>query len=705
MSASVSEPIPPTPPRAPRRQHRIEQLGRVRQDDYAWMKDENWREVLHDPKALRADIREHLEAENAYTKAMLASTEALQGQLFEEMKGRIKEDDASVPEPDGPFEYFVRYEAGAQHPLHVRRRRAPEAAEEVLIDADALAKGKAYFSLAHAEHSPDHQLYAWAADEQGSEIYRVHVKALAGGEVLAEPIEECTGDFCWSRDSAWIYWIWRDAEGRPAKVFRRPARGGKADDVLVYDEPDDGFFLHVHRSSSGAYVVIGAGNHETSEAWLIPQDDPTTAPRLVEPRREGVLYDVEHWGDRFVIRTNDDGAVDFKLVFAAEAHPSKESWREFVAHEPGRLIEGVMAFAGHLVRSEISNAVDRLVVTEKADLSEHAIAFDEEAYALSADGGYEYDTSIVRFVYQSPTTPRQWFDYDMVQRTRILLKTQEIPSGHDPARYVVRRLTAVAADGAEIPITVLHLRSAAIDGSEPLLLYGYGAYGLSMPASFSIVRLSLVDRGWVFAIAHIRGGSEKGRGWFLDGRRFAKKNSFTDFITAGEHLAEAGYGRAGRIVAQGGSAGGMLMGAVANLKPELFAGIVAEVPFVDVLNTISDEDLPLTPPEWPEWGDPIRDEAAYDYISSYSPYDNIAPRPYPAILATGGLSDPRVTYWEPAKWAARLREEGRAPRPVLLKINMDAGHGGASGRFDHLKDPALAYAFAIWAIEQAGATA
>jgi oligopeptidase B len=704
MSASVSEQESPTPPRAPRRQHRIEQLGRVRQDDYAWMKDENWRQVLHDPGALRADIREHLEAENAYTKAMLASTEALQGQLFEEMKGRIKADDASVPEPDGPFEYYVRYEAGAQHPLHVRRRRAPEAAEEVLIDADALAKGKAYFSLAHAEHSPDHALYAWAADEQGSEICRVQVKALAIGETLAEPIEECTGDFCWSRDSAFIYWIWRDAEGRPAKVFRRPARGGKADDVLVYEEPDDGFFLHVHRSSSGAYVVIGAGNHETSETWLIPQADPTAAPRRVEPRREGVLYDVEHWGDRFVIRTNDDGAVDFKLMFADESDPSKTSWREFVAHEPGRLIEGVAAFSGHLVRSEISNAVDRIVVTEKAGLAEHAIAFDEEAFALSVDGGYEYDTSIVRFVYQSPTTPRQWFDYDMGQRTRILLKTQEIPSGHDASRYVVRRLTARAADGAEIPITVLCLRSAAIDGSEPLLLYGYGAYGLSMPASFSIVRLSLVDRGWAFAVAHIRGGSEKGRGWFLDGRRFTKKNSFTDFIAAAEHLAEAGYGRAGRIVAQGGSAGGMLMGAAANLRPELFAGIVAEVPFVDVLNTISDEDLPLTPPEWPEWGDPIRDEAAYDYIASYSPYDNIEPRPYPAILATGGLSDPRVTYWEPAKWVARLRDEGKAPRPVLLKMNMDAGHGGASGRFDHLKDPALAYAFAMWAIDRAGTT-
>ena len=696
MSAPVT-----TPPVAPRHPQRIQQLGRTRTDDYAWMKDENWRQVLHDPKALRADIRAHLEAENAYTKAMLAPTEALQTELFEEMKGRIKADDASAPAPDGQFEYYIRYETGAQHPLYVRRFRSPAAKEEVLIDADALARGKAYFNLAHAEHSPDHSLFAYAADEQGSEIYRVYVKALAGGEVLAEPIEQCTGDFCWSQDSNWLFWIWRDAEGRPAKVFRRPARGGARDDVLVYEEADDGFFLHVHRSSSGAWIVIGAGNHETSETWLIPCSDPTLAPRRVEARSEGVLYDLEHWGDRFVIRTNADGAVDFKLVWADLADPSKASWREFVPHQPGRMIEGVVAFSGHLARSEISDAIDRIVITEQGSLAEHAIAFDEEAYALSMAGGYEYQTTKLRFVYQSPTTPKQWFDYDMAQRTRILLKTQEIPSGHDPEHYVVRRLRARASDGAEIPVTLLHRRETPIDGSAPLLLYGYGAYGLSMPASFSITRLSLVDRGWIFAVAHIRGGSEKGRGWFMEGRRFKKKNSFTDFIAAAEHLIASGYGQAGRIVAQGGSAGGMLMGAVANMRPDLFAGIVAEVPFVDVLNTISDEDLPRTPPEWPEWGDPIRDQAAYDYIASYSPYENVAPRAYPAMLVTGGLSDPRVTYWEPAKWAARLREAGKAPRPVLLKINMDAGHGGASGRFDHLKDPALAFAFAIWAMEGA----
>jgi oligopeptidase B len=692
----ASMPVPPVARKEPRR---IQQLGRTRTDDYAWMRDDNWRQVLRDPSVLRPDIREHLQAENAYTRAMMADTEALQAQLFEEMKGRIKPDESSAPEPDGPFDYYVRYAPGAQHPVHARRARAAPDREEVLLDADAMAQGKAFFELGQAEHSPDHRLYAYAVDEQGSEVHRIRVKDLASGETLAGPVESSTGDFCWSADSAWLFWVWRDEEGRPAKVFRRPARGGSVDDVLVYEEPDDGFFLSVHLSRSRAFVVISTGNHETSEAWLIPSADPTAAPKVAEPRREGVLYDLEHWNDRFVVRTNAGEATDFKLMWAEVADPSRRTWRDFVPHVPGRMIAGVWAFRDHLVRLERENAEDRIVVTAREGLGEHAVAFDEEAYALSPSAGYEYDTALLRFVYQSPATPRRWFDYDMASRTRILVKTQEIPSGHDPERYVTRRLQARAPDGQDVPITVLMRRDTPTDGSAPVLLYGYGAYGIAIPASFSITRLSLVDRGWIWAIAHVRGGSEKGRAWYLAGRRSEKTNSFSDFIACAEHLARAGYGRAGRIVAQGGSAGGMLMGAVANLRPDLFAGIVAAVPFVDVLNTISDEDLPLTPPEWPEWGDPIRDAKAYDGIARYSPYDNVGGRPYPAMLITGGLSDPRVTYWEPAKWAARLREHTTSGRPVLLKINMDAGHAGASGRFEHLKEPALEMAFAIKTLE------
>jgi oligopeptidase B len=687
----------PAPPLARKDPKRIEQLGRNRTDDYAWMKDENWQQVLRDPKTLRADVREHLEADNGYTKAMLASTEGLQSELFAEMKGRIKEDDSSVPIPDGPWEYYGRYEVGAEHPIHARRARGAPDGEEVLLDEDALAKGKAYYQVGAASHSPDHALFAWAADEQGSEYFTIRVKDLASGQEIGQPIESAYGDFTFSPDSRHIFWIWRDENARPSKIFRRPARGGE--DVLVYEEQDEGMFLGVGTTSDDSHVLIHVGNQETTELWLIPAADPAADPVVAEPRRVGVKYELDHWTDRWVIRTNDDGAVDFKLSVSDAAVPAKSTWRDWIPYEPGRYITGFAAFAGHLVRAERVDALDRLVVIAR-DGRTHEIGFDEEAYALHLEGGYEYQTTTTRFVYQSPTTPRQWFDYDLERRERTLRKTQEIPSGHDPARYVARRLYAAAPDGQQVPITVLMLKDTPLDGSAPLLLYGYGSYGLAMEPSFSIRNLSLVDRGWIWATAHIRGGSDKGWGWFLDGRRETKTNTFTDFIACAEHLVAQGYGAKGRIAAYGGSAGGMLMGAVANMRPDLWGAIIAAVPFVDVLNTMSDTTLPLTPPEWPEWGNPLEDPQAYDRIAGYSPYDQVKPQAYPPVLATGGLSDPRVTYWEPAKWVAKLREYTTGDAPILLKINMDAGHGGASGRFDFLKEIALDYAFAIWAIDK-----
>ena len=687
----------PQPPVARKEPKRIEQLGRVRTDDYAWMKDDNWQKVLRDPSILKADVREHLTAENAYTAAMLASTEPLQKQLFEEMKGRIKEDDSSVPAPDGPWEYYARYEMGAEHPVHARKPRGG-GAEQVLLDEQAESKGKPYYQVGSAEHSPDHRLYAWAVDEQGSEVYRIFVKDLASGALVGEAIESAY-DFCWSPDSRYLFWIFRDENGRPAKVYRRPFGGTAADDVLIYDEPDDGFFIGVHTLSSDQWIVIGVGNQQTSEVHLIPASDPTAMPKVMEPRQDGVRYDIDHWDGRFVIRTNADGAVDWKVMTAEEANPGKSGWREWIAHEPGRLIAGMRAYKDFFVRLEKADALNRIVVTKRGG-EEHAVDFDEEAYALGLEGGYEYDTTVTRFVYTSMTTPRQWFDYDMATRERTLRKTQEIPSGHDPAKYVTRRLNAEAPDGAEVPVFVLMKKGTPLDGSAPLLLYGYGSYGMAQEPGFSIRNLSLVNRGWIWATACPRGGSEKGWGWFLDGRKEKKTNTFTDFIACAEHLTANGYGTAGKIVAYGGSAGGLLMGAIANMRPDLWAGIIAAVPFVDVLNTMSDTTLPLTPAEWPEWGDPITDPAAYDLIASYSPYDNIEAKPYPAILATGGLSDPRVTYWEPEKWVAKLREHTTSGAPVLLKINMEAGHGGASGRFDFLKEIALDYAFAIWAVDR-----
>ena len=675
---------------------RIEQLGRVRTDDYAWMKDENWQAVLRDPPVLSAEIRDHLVAENAYCADVLASTKPLQERLFEEMKGRIKEDDASVPTPDGPFEYYSRYETGAQHPRHVRRPRGVASGEQVLLDEEAQAQGKPYYAVDTARHSPDHALYAYAEDDHGSEYYRIVVRDLETGETLADGPANASGSFAFSPDSQWLFWIWRNENARPAKVFRRPARGGQ--DVLVYQEADEGMFLGLGATADESHIVIAAQNQETSEAWLISASDPTGDPAVAAPRREGVRYDLDHWSDRWVIRTNAGGAVDFKLMVSRADIPAADTWADWIPHRSGRLIAGVAVFKDYLVRLEREDACARLRVMAR-DGAERVIDFPEAAYALNLSGGYEYDTTVVRFVYHSPTTPRQWIDYDMAGGARTLRKTQVVPSGHDPSAYETRRLTATAPDGAQVPVTVLMKRGTPLDGTAPLMLYGYGSYGYPLEPTFSTQTLSLVDRGWVWALAHVRGGSDKGWGWFLDGRKANKPNTFTDFIACAEHLVAQGYSRPGRMACYGGSAGGLLVGAVANLRPDLWGAVIAAVPFVDVLNTMSDVSLPLTPPEWPEWGNPLLDPDAYDAIAAYSPYDNVVAQAYPPILATGGLTDPRVTWWEPQKWIAKLRDRSTSVAPMLLHMNMDAGHGGASGRFDHLKEVALDYAFAIWAIE------
>lgn len=686
----------PVPPVARKIPVTITQLGRTRTDDYQWMKDDNWQAVLRDPTLIKADVKEHLEAENAYREAMLASTLPLQEEMFEEMRGRIKEDDSSVPRPDGPWEYYTRFNTGDQHPLYCRRPRGG-GAETILLDANQLAEGKAYSDISYVEHSPDHTLYAYSEDAQGSEVHQIYIRDLVTGEVLPDPIQSAYGGFAFSPCSRWIFWTNRNENGRPDKIFRRPARGGET--TLVYEETDEGMFIGVGRSSDDAFILISAENQETSEARYIPGDGPTSEPQIIAERIVGQRYDVDHWGDRWVIRTNADDSIDFKIVEAPTASPDRSSWTDLVAHSPGRFIEGMALVKDFIARQERADANTKIVIRDRAG-TEHEIAVDEPAYALSLAGASEFETTTMRYGYNSPSTPTSTYDYDLATRERTLRKVQEVPSGHDPADYVVERLNAPAEDGQLVPVTVLRRRTTPVDGSAPLLLYGYGSYGIPMAASFSTGRLSLVDRGWIYAIAHIRGGSDKGWGWFLDGRKFKKKNTFTDFTAAADHLIARNYARAGKIVAQGGSAGGLLMGAVANMRPELWAGIIGQVPFVDVINTMSDTSLPLTPPEWPEWGNPLEDPEAYDYMMSYSPYDQVAPRAYPAILATGGLSDPRVTYWEPQKWVAKLRPATTSGNPVLLKINMEAGHGGSSGRFDYLKEVAHDFAFAVWAVER-----
>ncbi|WP_018389838.1 S9 family peptidase [Ancylobacter sp. FA202] len=674
--------------------------GQTLVDPYAWLRADNWREVMRDPALLAPDIRAWLEAENAGAEAWLAPYAALRTQLVKEMRGRIKEDDSSVPSTDGPFAYFTRFREGGQHPLICRRPAGAIAGETVLLDGDALADGKAYFQFGDAQQSPDHRLFAWTTDEAGSEYYTLRIRDIEAGTDLPDLVTETTGDVLWSADGSYLFYIRRDAEHRPSFVYRHRLGADPAQDVLVYEEPDKGFFVSLGRTQSRRFGLISCGDHDTSEVRLLDLESPLDAPVRVAPREPGLRYGVEHHPaldgvESLVIETNADGAEDFKIVTAPLATPGRAHWHDLVPHKPGRLLLSATVLRGHLVRLEREDGLPRLVVRTLADGTEHAVAFAEEAYSLGFDPGHGFDKTEIRFTYSSMTTPAEVWDYDVASRARTLRKRQEVPSGHDPKRYVTRRLMAPAADGELVPVSLLFAADTPLDGSAPCLLYGYGAYGMSMPSGFSTARLSLVDRGFVFAIAHIRGGTEKGWRWYREGKLARKTNTFSDFIAAGEHLIAEKIVAPDRIVAHGGSAGGMLMGAVANMRPDLFAGIVAEVPFVDVLDTMLDDTLPLTPPEWPEWGNPIMDAEAFASIQAYSPYDNVTAQDYPALFALAGLTDPRVTYWEPAKWVAKLRALKTDTSPLLLRTNMEAGHGGASGRFDRLEETAMIYAFAL----------
>jgi len=685
----------PRPPRAEQRSHSVTQHGITREDPYAWLRDDGWQEVMREPEKLQPDIRAHLEAENTWTEHVMASTTAEQDTLFGEMKGRIKEDDSSVPAPDGPWAYYRRFEVGAQHPRWCRRASASaDGQEQLLYDGDQASKGKPYFRIGAVQHSPDHRRLAVAVDDKGSEFFEIRFLELDGSP-LDDVLRDCNGGVAWANDAEHVFYTVLDDKHRPCKVLRHRLGTEQADDVVVYEEKDPGFFVGVSTTEGRGCVLISTHDHTTSEVRLIDANDPMSAPRLVAARERDVEYSVSQQGDSLVLHTNVDGAIDFQVMRTPLASPGREHWTTEVAHREGCLILSVGTFKDWTVRLERENGLPRIVIRSRTSGEEHEIAFDEAAYSLGLGGGWDFDTDTVRFSYSSPTTPQQVFDYDMRTRVRKLLKTQEVPSGHNPADYRCTRLLAKSHDGEEVPVSVLWHVDTPIDGSAPVLLYGYGAYGMTMPADFGTARLSLVDRGFIYAIAHIRGGMAKGYRWYTQGKLAHKTNTFHDFIAAAEHLCSSGYTTAGNITIQGGSAGGMLVGAAVNMRPDLWKAVVAEVPFVDVLTTMSDSDLPLTPPEWPEWGNPIKDRAHYDQIAAYSPYDNIQAAAYPAILATAGLTDPRVTYWEPAKWVARLRECKTNDTPLLLKTYMEAGHAGAAGRFEKLREVALVYAFVL----------
>jgi len=677
-----------------------EQFGKTRTDNYAWIKDENWQGVMLDSSLLDDDIRKHLEAENAYSVSVMENLTSLKDTIFEEMKGRLKPDASGVPAPDGDYAYNHRYRTGDQHGLYERisvdiATKTPIGSPVTILDVEAIAKTHpAYFDIGGVTHSPDHTWLAYAIDVTGAENYEVFVKAM-DGEAKSTGITKSAGGVQWAKDSATLFWVERDENQRPYAVFAKNIHAAENEPRLVYKETDPGFFVSVGESDSGNYIEISAHNHTTSEIWLVPSAQPQTKPKCVSKRQAGREYSLHDQGGYFYILTNAHGATDFQIMRTSEDNPSEDYWDTFLPHQPGTLIIGLEAYEHFLVRLVRENALPRIIVRDMRDGSEHNITFEETAYALGLMGGYEYETPWLRFAYSSPTTPRRVFDYNMEARERILRQTQEVPSGHNPSDYQCERITITARDGAEVPVTLLYKAGLNKDANAPLLLYGYGSYGISIPAGFRTSILSLVDRGFVYAIAHIRGGMAKGYKWYLDGKLENKPNTFNDFVDTGRALCDLGYSSRGKLVAHGGSAGGLLVGVALNQDPMLFGGAIAAVPFVDVLNTMSDDTLPLTPPEWPEWGNPLLDKKAYEMIESYSPYDNVAAANYPPVLITAGLTDPRVTYWEPAKWTAKLRDHQKGPAPILLKVNMDAGHQGESGRYDSLKETALEYAFAV----------
>ena len=684
----------PEAPRVTRKPITDTHHGITRTDDYGWLRAENWQAMFKDTSILDPEIRAVLEAENAYMTAAMADTEALQKTLFAEMKGRIKEDDSSVPMADGPYAYGTFFVTGGEQPRYFREPR--EGGERhVLLDGDKEAEGKDYFRLAGLDHSTNHKLGLWGYDDKGSEYFTLRVRDLETGIDLEDTIENSGGGGAWDPEGKSFFYTLQDDNHRPSKIFHHILGQPQSADRLVYEEEDPGMFMGVGGSSLDDYIFIDIHDHDTTEYRLLSTKDLMAEPKLVVARDPGMQYEMTEGGDVFYILTNCDGAKDFKIMATPVESPSKENWVEVVPHEEGRLILNHTAFARHLVWLERKDGLPRIMIRDRATGAEHAIAFDEEAFSLGLQGAAEYDTDVIRFSYSSMTTPSQLYDYNMETRVRRLLKTQEVPSGHNQNDYVTRRIQASAHDGELVPVSIMYHKDTPLDGSAPCLLYGYGAYGISIPASFSTNALSLADRGFVYAIAHIRGGKDKGYRWYEDGKMEGKTNTFKDFISAADHLVKEGFTSYDRIVAEGGSAGGMLMGAVANMAPEKFAGFIAAVPFVDVLTTMLDDTLPLTPPEWPEWGNPIDSEEDYKRIAAYSPYDNVTAKPYPAILALSGLTDPRVTYWEPTKWVAKLREKTTGNAPILLRTNMGAGHGGASGRFARLEEIAVEYAFAV----------
>lgn len=661
-------------------------------DNYSWIKQKDWKEVILNPNKLNAHVKKYLDEENLFKENQLKDINDIEKKLFVELKSKIKNEDNSVPKKDGNYFYGFKYNKNSEYPIYYRKNIINNS-EEIILDCEKKSKTHTYFNVASISHSHDHNHVAYNIDTNGSEYFSIFIKDIQKKELLSPEIKNTTGDIVWSLDNKYIFYVRLDQNHRPTKVFQHKIGSNSEKDLLIYEEKDPSFFCSINLSKTKNYLFIRTADHETSEYLFINLKLNEITPTLFKKRVKKIEYDLEHHEKFFLISTNVDNAKNFKIMISHEE--SYEKWKEFIPYERVNLILDFILLKDWLIRLERTDGSENIIILNLDNKHQHKISFDEEAYNLSLDHGYEYDTDTFRYSYSSPTTPKSILDYDCKSKKQELKKTQEVPSGHNKDDYICKKIFATAHDNEKIPITILYKKDVKLDSNNYLLLYGYGSYGISLPSNFSTNRLSLVDRGIVYAIAHIRGGKEKGYEWYQNGKLLNKKNTFLDFISCAEKLCEDKYTSPKKIVAQGGSAGGLLMGYIANERPDLFLGIIAQVPFVDICNTMLDEDLPLTVTEIPEWGDIKNDKKSFLYVKSYSPYDNVKKQNYPHMLVTGGISDPRVTYWEMTKWVAKLRENKTDNNLLLLHMNMTAGHSGASGRFDYLKEIAMEYGFVL----------
>ncbi|HET9308524.1 MAG TPA: S9 family peptidase [Candidatus Sulfotelmatobacter sp.] len=672
----------PTPPIAKKLPHETEVNGRKMVDNYAWLREKS-----------NPEVRAYLEKENAYTDSVMKPTEPFQKKLYDEMLSRIKETDVEVPYREGDYFYYIRTEAGKQYPIRCRKKATADATEEILLDINELAKGQVFMTVQAFAVSPDGNQLAYTYDNTGFRQFTLAVKDLRTGKTLADHAER-VGSVVWASDNQTIFYTQEDAVSKRQYRLYRHTAGSSNPDTLVYEEPDERFSVRAYKTRSEAFIFMILHSHTTSEARFIPATQPDADWKILEPRKQGVEYYPDHNGDSFYIRVNDTGR-NFRLVSAPITDPGSKNWHEVMAHNPGIMLDETDFFKNFAVLYERESGLPQIRVIDLRNGQSKRITFPEPAYAAYSYINRVYDTTDFRYGYQSPITPPSVFSYDMEKGTSTLLKQKEVPGGYDPAKYQVEQIYAVASDGVKVPISVLRLKNAKLDGTGPLYLYGYGSYGISIDMFFNSNIFSMVDRGVVYAVSHIRGGGEMGKAWHDAGRMMNKKTTFTDFIACAEDLLKRGYGSKDRLTIEGRSAGGLLMGAVLNLRPDLFKAALVGVPFVDVINTMLDESLPLTVGEFEEWGNP-KEKAAFDYMITYSPYDNIEAKAYPNMLVKTSFNDSQVMYWEPAKYVAKMRATRTDKNILLLKTNLSpAGHGGASGRYDRLHESAFDYAYIL----------